>query len=261
MRYSICSADPGVIADARDAGFDCVEAWAPILARPGESEAAFEDAAAALLAPGLPVEAANGFLLEGMRCTGPDANHDVIVEYAAGLLRRLRKAGVAICVFGSGWARAIPEGWPREKAEEQFVSLLSRLGPVAAENGVEIAIEPLARVECNFVNTVDEGARFARASGSDAVGVLADFFHWKRNGEGADTILAAKDRFIHAHVATVPGRLAPGAEECDFGGFFRALASIGYDGRVSLECAIPPPESRVASLRSALASLRAFLAS
>ena len=118
-------------------------------------------------------------------------------------------------------------------------------------------MEPLARVECNYLNTVDEGARLARESGSPAVGVLADSFHWARNGEPADTILAAKDRFLHCHVATLPNRKAPGMEDYDFLPFFRALAAIGYDGRVTIEGGLPPPEERVAGLRRALEVLRA----
>ncbi len=258
MRYAICSSDPVQIAFARDAGFDYVETWTPTLTRPGESESAFEDAVAAITAAGLPVESVNGFLVKGLLCVGPDAVHGKIVEYAGEVLRRLAKARVSICVFGSGWARAIPEGFPREKAEEQFVSLLSLLGPIAEETGVRIAVEPLARVECNFVNTVDEAARFARESGSPAIGALADFYHWARNGETEETILAARDRFFHAHIATMPNRLAPGREPCDFSSFFRALSEIGYDARVSVEGGLPPEgPDRAAAFRRILDALRA----
>ena len=258
MRYAICSTDSAAIADAREAGFDYVETWTPTLTRPGESESAFEDAAASLRAAGLPIETVNGFLVKGLVCVGPEAVHDKIVDYAAEVLRRLAKAGVSICVFGSGWARVIPDGFPREKAEEQFVALLSRLGAVAGENGVKIALEPLRRAECNFVNTVDEAARLARASGSPAIGALADFFHWASNGETEETILAARDCLLHTHIATMPNRRAPGLEPCDFSSFFRALSAIGYDGRVSVEGGLPPEgPGRVDALRRVLDALRA----
>ena len=257
MRYATCAHAPDLAADAREAGFDYVEANVPGFVRPSESESAFEDTVASFRDAGIPVEAANLFLPQELRCTGPDAVPDRIVEYSETVFRRLGKAGVPILVFGSGGARKIPEGWPREKADEQFVSLLSRIGPIAEAHGVRIAVEPLARVECNYLNTVDEGARLARESGSPAGGVLADSFHWARNGEPADTILAAKDRFLHCHVATLPNRKAPGMEDYDFLPFFRALAAIGYDGRVTIEGGLPPPEERVAGLRRALEVLRA----
>ena len=181
-----------------------------------------------------------------------------IADYAAGVFARLRAAGAATMVFGSGWARAVPDGWPRERADEQFTSLLASLGPLAEAEGVSLVLEPLARVECNFLNTPEEGARFARESGSAAVGVLADSFHWLRNGEGPETIAAARDRFRHAHVSTVPGRLMPGREPCDLGPFFGALAAIGYDGRVTVEAKAEPPEGRAEKLRLALAAMRGW---
>ena len=258
MRFAVCSNDPAVIADSREAGFDYVEVSVPNFVRPSEPEDAFAETLASYRAAGLPIESANLFLPRELRCTGPDAvPMERLVEYAGTVCRRLASAGVPILVFGSGGARKLPEGWPKEKADEQFVALLSRIGPIAEKHGVKIAVEPLARVECNYINTVDEGAALARASGSPAVGVLADSYHWARNGEGAETILAARDRLIHAHLATMPNRKAPGVEPYDFVPFFRALVAAGYDGRVTIEGGLPPPEGRVDGLRTALAVLRA----
>ena len=258
MRYAVCSNDPAVIADSREAGFDYVEASVPSLVRPFDPEEAFEETLASYRSAGLPVESANLFLPRELRCTGPDAQPlDRLAEYAETVFRRLSRAGVPIVVFGSGGARSLPDGWPRERADEQFVALLSRIGPLAERRGVKIAVEPLARVECNYINTVDEGARLARAAGSPAVGVLADCYHWARNGETADTILAGGDVLLHAHLATLPNRKAPGIEPYDFVPFFRALAAAGYDGRGSVEGGLPPAEGRVAGLRAALGILRA----
>ena len=258
MRYAICSSDPVQISDAREAGFDYVESWTPLLVRPGESEAAFEDAVATIQRGGLPIECVNGFLVKGLVCVGPDADHDKVVEYADEVLRRLAKVGVSVCVFGSGWSRIIPDGWPREKAEAQFASLLVRLGRIAATHGVKIAIEPLRRAECNLANTVDEGVRFAQGAGSPAMGVLADFYHWSQNGETEDTLLFAKGRLFHTHVATAANRRIPGSEPCDFSVFFRALRAIGYDGRMSVEGSMPPEgPDRVEAFRLAVETLRA----
>lgn len=257
MRYAVCTTDPAVVADAREAGFDYIEVSVPAFVRPGEPDAAFEGAVAAFREGGMPAESANLFLQGDLRCTGPAANHDRIVDYAADVFERLGKAGVAVLVFGSGWARAVPDGWPKEKADAQFADLLSRLAPLAAGSGVALAVEPLARVECNFLNTVAEGAAFARGAASPAVGVLADSFHWARNGETADSILAARGVLAHAHLATHPGRLAPGLEPYDFEPFFRALLGAGYDGRVSIEARLPPPEGRAEAFRRALDILKA----
>lgn len=256
MRYAINTCDIDAIRDARDAGFDYVEVPVKEILRPGEPKSAFEDAAAKFRDAGLPVETHNIFLSGPLVCVGPEATHDAIEEFAATCFERMAELGSKTMVFGSGWARAIPEGWPRANAAEQFTALLARLGALAAGFGVELVVEPLARVECNFVNTVDEGAAIARASGSPAVGVLADSFHWERNGEGADTILAARDRLRHAHVATAPNRRVPGVEPYDFSPFFKALRAAGYDGRVTIESSIAEPAGRVEAFAKALEILK-----
>lgn len=252
MRYAITTYDPEVIRDAREAGFDYVEVQTPFILHPTEPRSVFEDAAAKILAAGLPVESHNLFLAGPLACVGPEATHGAIEEFAATCFERMAAIGSKVMVFGSGWARSVPEGWPHEKAREQFIALLARLGPLAEANGVELVVEPLARVECNFLNTVDEGAEFARESGSPAVGVLADNFHWERNGEGAGTILAAKDKLRHIHVATFPNRKVPGVEEYDFAPFFKAVRATGYDGRVTVESSINDPAGRVEAFRKAL---------
>lgn len=256
MRYAIVPRDPELVRDAREAGFDYVEVPVRCILHPREPRSVFEDAAAKYLDAGLPVEAHNGFLSGPLFCVGPEANPGDVEEYAATCFERMAALGSKVMVFGSGGARAIPDGWPREKAVEQFVALLARLGPLAEANGVELLVEPLARCECNFVNTVEEGAELARASGSPAVGVIADSRHWTRNGEGAETIAAAKDCLRHVHVATLPNCKVPGVEPFDFGPFLRALRQTGYDGRITIEAGVDDPVGRVEVLRNALSILK-----
>ena len=76
-------------------------------------------------------------------------------------------------------------------------------------------------------------------------------------GEAPEPTVEWLDRLVHAHLATMPNRKAPGIEPYDFVPFFRALAAAGYDGRVSVEGGLPPPEGRVAALRESLGILRA----
>ena len=52
-------------------------------------------------------------------------------------------------MFGSGGARRVPEGFPKEDAFEQFVEFGKRIAPEARAHGLTIAIEPLCRDETN----------------------------------------------------------------------------------------------------------------
>jgi sugar phosphate isomerase/epimerase len=78
-----------------------------------------------------------------------------------------------------------------------------------------------------------------------------------RDGDSYDDIVKHGDLLAHVHIATVPERLAPGAESCDWTRFFRALADAHYNGRISIEAKITDP---LTELPVALATLRRLVA-
>jgi sugar phosphate isomerase/epimerase len=142
-------------------------------------------------------------------------------------------------VFGSGGARALPEGFPRARAEEQFVELLKRLAPEAEKSGVTIVVEPLHKKECNFINSLAEGAEMVERCGHPSVQLLADVFHMLRDGEPAGEILRFGRMLRHTHIAEKEKRTAPGTAGDDFRPYLRALRQVNYLGRMAIECSLP----------------------
>jgi sugar phosphate isomerase/epimerase len=203
---------------------------------PDLPEAEFEKNLAKLAASPLPVLACNGFIRPThLRCVGPDANHEPILAWADITFRRLKKAGGKFIVFGSGGARRIPDGWPREKAEAQFVELLKGLGPLAATHGVTVAVEQLRVEECNLINHIAKCAELIRAAGQPQVRVLADLYHMACGGDTPADFKAALDVVTHIEIAEKEGRTVPGVGGDDFRPFFRVLRQGGYQGAVSIE--------------------------
>lgn len=185
----------------------------------------------------LPILSCNGFFPGDLRLTGPDADHERAVRYTETAMQRCSMTGVVTVVLGSGGARSIPEGFPREEAEDQFVALLKKLGPIARKYGVTIVIEPLRSQECNFINTVEEGYEIARRVNHPNVRVLADLYHMMQEGEGPQSIVKAGRKYLrHVHVAENARRTPPGVDGDDFTSYFRALKQIGYRGNISIEC-------------------------
>ena len=185
---------------------------------------------------GLPIETANGFFPRDIIVVGPNADLERAVRYSETAIRRASEAGLEILVLGSSRSRSIPEGFSREEAEEQFLSLLKGMAPTAEKYGVIVAIEPLQESETNFINTVAEGAEMARRSGSPNIAVIADFYHMAREGEPVTDIIGAADKLVHCHIAEVGNRTPPGVDGDDFTPYFKALKQIGYTGRISMEC-------------------------
>jgi len=158
-----------------------------------------------------------------------------VAEYADSAFKRASALGLKVAVLGSGGNRNIPEGMKPEVADEQFTKVLKICGDAALKYGVKIAIEPLS--DCNFVVTLEDAVKFAKAAAHPAVGVLNDFYHSARNGEDITTSLKAAGELIyHMHIACPEGRKMPTIE--DKGvilGFCDELKKTGYDARISLE--------------------------
>jgi len=121
-------------------------------------------------------------------------------------------------------------------------------------------LEPLNRFEATLLNRVGQAADLARAVGHPRVVALADFFHMNiEEADMAEPVRSAGPLLGHVHIAD-NNRLECGAGCIDFRPTLAALAGIGYDGWISLECfslggpRVTEPASE--SLPSSVESLR-----
>lgn len=221
---------------AQAAGCAYLEEGVRRLLVPGRPEEEFRQRKEEADACGLPVKACNSFLPGSLKSTGLEADHEGVLRFAETAFRRAAEVGVETIVFGSSGSRGIPKGFDREHAREQFLHLLERMGPLAESCGITVAIEPLQRSECNFINTVIEGAGIVRTVNHPHIRLLADIYHMMREDEGPEAIRAAGDLLVHLHIAEKAERTPPGTAGDDFTPYFQALRDVGYDGLLSIEC-------------------------
>jgi sugar phosphate isomerase/epimerase len=257
MKIGFCT-DPATLATLPfRPDCDFIEGHVVNFLTPEAPDADFAPRAAALRACGYPMPAANVLLPAALKCSGPEVDHARLERYARTLFRRCQEIGITIIVFGSAGARMVPKGFPVARAFEQYVDLLKRFGPLAAERGVTLVVEPLNRGECNLVNTVLEGAEAVRHANAPGVKLLVDIFHMLRNGEPPDDIVKVGPLIHHAHIAENKDRAAPGVNGEDFRPYLRALRQAGYNDRLALE---PIWTDLPGQLGPALAELRRQLA-
>ena len=220
---------------AKSAGCDYIEEGVRSFLLPDRPDIEFLVKFDVLKGSPLPVRACNSFLPETLRSVGPAARPDEIMAFAETAFRRAREAGIRCIVFGSSGSRGIPEGFDRAAARAQFVRLLKRLGPVAGKYGIVVALEPLRRGECNFINTLAEGAAIVREAADPGIRLLADIYHMLCEDEGPASIVAAGPLLVHCHIAEEEGRTPPGVHGQDFTPYLEALRRIGYAGAISFE--------------------------
>lgn len=211
---------------------------------PESDDGAFQKQLAAMRAAPRPVVALNCYLPGGLKCVGPQVDEARLERYAHSACARAQQAGIDTIVFGSGGARSIPKGWAWEKAMEQFADYLRVLGPIAARHNVTVVIEPLNRAECNFINSLEEGAEAVNRARHASVRLLADFFHMLRDGEPPAAIRPVAPLLRHVHLAEREERTAPGVHGDDFRPYLAALREAGYSGRLTIEAVWKqqPPE-------------------
>lgn len=235
MRIGIC-ASVEAAGDIAAAGAEFVEEIVQSLLVPGQDEEAFAGKLKPAREAALPVKAANCFLPGAMKCVGPDVDTEGLLRWAETVFRRAKAAGIETIVFGSGGARSVPEGFDRSEAMNQFVDLLKRLGPPAEGNGVTVVVEPLNSQECNFINSLAEGAEAVQRCSHESVWLLADIFHMARDGEEPEEIVRFGSLLRHTHIAEAEKRTPPGKMGDDFRPYFAALKKAGYGGAMTIEC-------------------------
>lgn len=172
------------------------------------------------------------------------ANRRGAIDDVKELLSTLPAAGAAGIVMPNGFAvfsRVLPPFSPPRSAEEsrrQLIEALEELGAHASANGVQVFLEPLNRYEDYLVNTLADAASIIDAVGSPGVSVIADTFHMSiEETDIPAAIRAAGDRVKHVQLGD-SDRLEPGHGHYDWPGTLAALADIGYDGWLAMECGL-----------------------
>ncbi len=239
MKIGVCLSLSDVAEDkpaaARRFGFDYIEL--PLSAIAALDEGGFDDLLGAIKTGGIPCEACNIMFPGTLRLTGPLVDFDQVCAYLELALGRAGRLGVQTVVFGSAGARNVPEGFPKERAWLQLLEMLRAADPIAARNGLCLAIEPLNHTESNILNTGAEGFALAKLVDRPNIGLLLDYYHIWVDGEHPGIAVTARDTLRHAHFADPQARSYPVEMKEHFGNFFAALRAAGYHSRVSIEAA------------------------
>ncbi len=130
------------------------------------------------------------------------------------------------------------------------VDNLKRAGDVAAENGINIVIEPIDLIESPtiFLSSVQEGFEIVRAVNRPNVKVLYDFYHEQRAGGNLIEKLEKNIDWVGlVHIADVPGRHESGTGEINYKNIYRTLGKLHYNRFIGME--YMPTTDPVASLR------------
>jgi D-psicose/D-tagatose/L-ribulose 3-epimerase len=124
---------------------------------------------------------------------------------------------------------------PSEDEKARGAEVHRAAAEIAAAAGLMLAIEPLNRFECYFLNTMADAKAYVQRVDHPSFGALYDTFH--ANIEERDpvgVIGETADVIRHVHVSE-NDRGTPGKGHVPWGATFRALRTAGYDGWLTIE--------------------------
>lgn len=219
---------------------------------------------------GLDILAVNSIL--AMPLSGEKkASSEQLADYLGILCEKTAALGAKFLVFGSGNARRCPDGYAREDSTRDLEQFLRLAHEALGRTGLRMVIEPLNDRESNRINTLAEGARWARkmhSMGCTNIGLLADSFHLANEGrkldenghlvdpneEGIGLFAENLDILWHCHVAEPFDRRYPFSGDGAYvTKVLQELERIGYTGGVTVECGFG---DFTAESRAALAGMR-----
>ena len=243
IRIGVCTG-PENAGLLKEAGCDYIEAGVQSFLKPDNAE---WTPPIDLETLPLRIESYNSFLPGDLKITGLVVDLERLKTYVTRACERAKRVGSSIIVWGSGTSRKIPDGWDRAKAEEQFVAALGLAGPIAAANGLVLALENLPTRETNIANTTVEAMGYVRKAVAEGIALMVDLRHFTTMNEPLENLDACKDLLVHAHVGdplSNPDRLKQQLGR---------LKAKGFVGRMSIEGGVKDMEN---GLKPAVAALR-----
>lgn len=164
-------------------------------------------------------------------------------EFRDGFLRALEYARVLQCPRIHTMAGVAQAGADRERMHETYVANLAWAAGLAAKEGIDVLIEPIAQRNMPgfFLNYQQEAHAIAAEIGCANLKILMDLFHCQV-AEGDLAIKIRKyvqdpkqTRVGHFQIAGVPERHEPDTGEVRYGYLFDLIDEVGFDGWIGCE--------------------------
>lgn len=231
MRFGLCT-DIRNVKMVEKCGFDYIDGKLNQIAAFSDEE--FSSVLSLMETTPLKMERASLLYPKTMALLGDEYDEKAMREYLEKAFGRMNELSCPLVVFGSGKSRMLPEGMKWTEGFLTLVRVTQLTADIASDYGVDIAIETLNRSETNMINTLTEGAALQAVVGRKNVGLLADAYHMRKEGEDMNKIIYCSP-LMHTHIALKEGRAFPVEECAEVEEFFDVLKKSGYDGTMSIE--------------------------
>ena len=227
---------------AAQAGYDFIEISGRNVCRMEQAD--FRNLLTLIHGGTLPCVGFNAYCTPDIKIAGPGFSEEVIRQYAYLCCERAEMLGVSLIGIGSPFSRTLPDGFSRQRANEQAVSFYQITADVFSGAGITVCVEALAGCYCNFINTVEEAAEIVRLSDRPNLKLVIDFYNMEHAREADIDLSPYLDLIAHVHISDDAGSPQKRwfLKESKFlvhQDRVRRLLHAGYQGDISLEVDLP----------------------
>ena len=124
---------------------------------------------------------------------------------------------------------------PKDEEYQRSAEVLRAAGDYAQQAGVTLALEALNRFECYLCNTMGQLRRLVELTNHPSVRAMFDTHHANiEEKHQVDAIRTIAPHLAHVHLSD-NDRGTPGSGHVNFAEALSTLASVGYDGWMTIE--------------------------
>lgn len=207
------------------------------------SDSVFQEIKKRIREGSLKTRSVNAFCPPQIALVGADHNPAMIRAYTKQLAERAVQLGITHFGVGSPNSRKVPEEYRSALAMEQWKSTLLTISDVCRDYGIQVCVEPLCSLECNWMNSTLEVLSVVKRLNRDNLGITFDLYHAFAMGEDAIPLTEAMPYVKLLHISQyIDGEkhyLRRNRME-DYRAYLEALNAFGYDGEFALEATYDP---------------------
>lgn len=221
--------------DLVDAGYDFIELAGTSIYKMSEPE--FKQVRAILKEGPLQCAGFNAFLSPEVKVIGDCVDDGKVDEYTDKVIYRAGVLGIKNIGFGSPFSRTVLEGFSREQAVEQAIAFVENVSKKVDKYHIQILVEPVCKLETNFINSTAEALRIIHQVNRKNVGLLLDLYHFCVENEDVGIIGSSlMEHLRHVHIAEENGKVYPIRSQYDkYKTLIDRLKLAGYNGTLSIE--------------------------
>ena len=243
-----CSSSPEEVSFVSDAGFNYVEL-------PGKKIMAMENADffslyCKLQKLSLPALFFNSYCSSAIIIAGPKFDRGSVRSYAEKIAERGALLGIKGVGIGSPNSRILPPDFSDDTALSQLKEFLNITTEILDKKGIIVALEPLGKCFCNFINSVKEASSVLTCGVLPQVTLLADFYNMEHEGEADMDLFPVIHQTSHIHISddqdNIPSMRSYLKEEKKPIHIKRIqnLQKLGYNKTITLEINVPVDTKR-----------------